>query len=93
MLSRGRCYNPECPSREPIIKFRHGDPYTDYEIAHIRDAKQGNRYVKDMTDEERRAFAQPRVAVHAVSQAGRQGPPPGLPDQGSESLSGPFGQG
>ncbi len=57
MLSRGRCYNPECPSPEPIIKFRDGDPFIDYEIAHIRDAKPGNRFVEDMTDEERGAFA------------------------------------
>lgn len=27
-----------------------------YEIAHIRDAKPGNRYVREMTDDERRAF-------------------------------------
>ena len=58
MLSKGHCYNPECPSRQPIIKFIDGAPYIDYEIAHIRGALEGGpRYDPDMTDDERRAFA------------------------------------
>lgn len=54
-LSRGRCYFPECLS--PILRFIDGEPYIDYQIAHIRDARPGTRYEPDMTDDERRAFA------------------------------------
>ena len=54
-LSRGSCYNPECT--RSIITFVDGEPYVDYQIAHIRDASPGNRYVADMTDNERRSFA------------------------------------
>jgi len=42
-LSRGRCYNPDCERSDPIIVLRSGEPYIDYEIAHIRDAEPGNR--------------------------------------------------
>lgn len=38
-LSRGACYNPDCGRRQPIIEWRGDDPYIDYQIAHIRDAK------------------------------------------------------
>jgi hypothetical protein len=57
LLSRGRCYNPDCERPDPIIVRRGGEPYIDYEIAHIRDAEPGNRHVADMTVAERRAFA------------------------------------
>jgi hypothetical protein len=56
-LSGGRCYNPECERGSLIIVFRQGEPYIDYHIAHIRDAKPGNRYDPDMSDAERRSFA------------------------------------
>ena len=55
MLSRGRCYYPSCG--RSIIVFNNGEPYIDYQIAHIYDAKPGNRYRSDMSDEERRAFS------------------------------------
>jgi len=53
-LSQGTCYEPECS--RPLIVFDEGDPYTNFDIAHIRDAKPGNRYVADMTDSERANF-------------------------------------
>ncbi len=56
-LLRGRCYNPDCERQEPIIRFVAGEPHVDYHIAHIRDARPGNRYVAAMTDDDRRAFA------------------------------------
>ncbi|MFZ1491740.1 MAG: hypothetical protein WAS51_17515 [Ilumatobacteraceae bacterium] len=37
--------------------FVKGDPKINYHIAHIRDAKPGNRYVAQMTDRERADFA------------------------------------
>jgi len=55
-LSLGRYYNPDCERPDPIIVLRAGEPYIDYEIAHIRDAEPGNRFVAGMTDAERRAF-------------------------------------
>lgn len=55
MLSRARCYFPGCP--EQILRFLDEEPYIDYQIAHIRDANPGNRYVAGMTDDERRAFS------------------------------------
>jgi len=54
-LSRGSCYYPDCTT--PIIEFIDGEPFVNFQIAHIRDAKPGNRYVPDMSDDERRAFA------------------------------------
>jgi hypothetical protein len=54
-LSRGSCYNPECT--RSIIRFVDGEPYVDYQIAHIRDARPGNRYAAAMTDDDRRSFA------------------------------------
>lgn len=53
-LSKGTCYFPGCTS--PVIRFLDGEPFVNYEIAHIRDANQGNRYESNMTDDERRAF-------------------------------------
>lgn len=53
-LSQGTCYFPSCIT--PIIEFIEGEPYVNYQIAHICDAKPGNRYVEDMTDDERRSF-------------------------------------
>lgn len=54
MLSQGRCYYRSC--ERSIIVFNNGEPYIDYQIAHIYDAKPGNRYRSDMSNEERRAF-------------------------------------
>lgn len=54
-LSQGTCYFPGCT--EPTTKFIDGEPFNNFEMAHIRDAKPGNRYVENMTDDERRAFA------------------------------------
>lgn len=55
VIARGRCYFPEC--HEPLIVFVDDEPYINYDIAHIRDARPGNRYDVSMTDEDRRAFA------------------------------------
>lgn len=55
LLSQGTCYFPGCATR--TIEFLDGDPFINVHIAHIRDAKPGNRYVADMTDDERRSFA------------------------------------
>lgn len=54
LFLHGHCYFPGC--KVPTFVFVDGEPIINYEIAHIRDAKPGNRYVKDMTDDERRAF-------------------------------------
>ena len=54
-LSGGRCYEPSCD--RPIIAFIGDEAFVDYQIAHIHDAKPGNRYKADMTDDERRAFS------------------------------------
>jgi hypothetical protein len=54
-LAHGVCYFPGC--EEPVIKFVQGEPYVNYEIAHIRDARPGNRFDDTMKDDERRAFA------------------------------------
>ena len=54
-LSRGTCYFPGCG--HPIIAFIDEEPFVDFQIAHIRDAKPGNRYDKSMDDLQRRAFA------------------------------------
>ena len=54
-LSAGTCYYPSCA--KSIIQFIDGEPYIDYQIAHIRDARPGNRYDPAMTDDERRSFA------------------------------------
>jgi hypothetical protein len=55
VLSQGTCYFPGCATS--TIVFIDGEPFINYEIAHIRDAKPGNRYVKDMTDDARRSFS------------------------------------
>jgi hypothetical protein len=56
VLSGGTCYFPRCD--RPILIFlkEHPDPFVECQIAHIRDAKEGNRYDPDMSDEERRSF-------------------------------------
>lgn len=54
-LSGGRCYEPSCD--RPIIAFIGDEAFVDYQIAHIHDAKSGNRYRADMTDDDRRAFS------------------------------------
>jgi len=62
ILSAGECYFPGCTT--PLLRFvddgskgLSSEPIIDYEIAHIRDANPGNRYVAAMDDNERRAFA------------------------------------
>jgi len=55
LLSQGTCYFPGCTTK--TIEFIDGEPFVNFQIAHIRDAKPGNRYVADMTDDERRSFA------------------------------------
>jgi hypothetical protein len=54
LLSRGHCYFPGCVV--PTIVFVGDEPVINYEIAHVRDARPGNRYVQAMTDDERREF-------------------------------------
>src|SRR3954453_9044568 len=54
-VSHGTCYFPGCSL--PIVVFENGEPYVDCQIAHIYDAHVGNRYLADMTDDERRSFA------------------------------------
>jgi hypothetical protein len=54
VLSRGNCYFPGCPER--LLRFVDGEPYINYQIAHIRDARPGSRYDASMSDDERRAF-------------------------------------
>ena len=53
-LSHGRCYFPDC--QEPLVKRVGDDVVIAYEIAHIRDANPGNRYVAEMMNDERRSF-------------------------------------
>lgn len=53
-LSQGTCYEPSCP--RPLVVFDDGEPYTNFDVAHIRDAKPGNRYDPNMTDKERASF-------------------------------------
>ncbi len=53
-LSRGVCYFPDCT--RPVVVFLDGEPYIDCQITHIRDAKPGNRYSAEMSDEDRRSF-------------------------------------
>lgn len=54
LLSQGQCYFPGC--KVPVIVFVDGEPIINYQIAHIQDARPGNRYVEQMTDDERRSF-------------------------------------
>ena len=49
LLSRGTCYYPGC--QEQVIVFQEGEPYINYQIAHIRDANPGNRYDSAMDDD------------------------------------------
>ena len=53
-LANGCCYFPGCST--PIVVFVEGEPFLNVDIAHIRDAKPGNRYDPAMTDEERAHF-------------------------------------
>lgn len=57
ILSAGECYFPGCTT--PLLRFvddgskgLNPEPIIDYEIAHIRDANPGNRYVEAMADNE-----------------------------------------
>jgi hypothetical protein len=55
-LAKGACYAPACEA--PATTFLGGEPYSNLEIAHIYGAKPGSaRYQSDMSDEQRRAFA------------------------------------
>lgn len=55
-LARGACYAPQCDV--PATVFIDGEPFSNLEIAHIHGANPGSpRYREDMTDDERRAFA------------------------------------
>lgn len=54
-LSKGTCYFPDCPT--PIIVFFQGEPFVNVDVAHIRDAKPGNRYDAQMSDDDRRSFS------------------------------------
>jgi len=53
-LANGFCYFPGCAA--PIVVFVEGQPFLNADIAHIRDAKPGNRYDENMTDRERAHF-------------------------------------
>ncbi|GAA2188093.1 hypothetical protein [Micromonospora lupini] len=55
-LSGSVCYFPGCSQR--IVLIVNGEPIVQAEIAHIRAAKaNGPRYFKDMSDDERRSYA------------------------------------
>jgi hypothetical protein len=54
-FSHGVCYFPGCET--PVVAFVGKDPLLNVEIAHIRDARVGNRFDDSMTDDERRAFS------------------------------------
>ena len=54
LFSKGHCYFPDCDV--PTFVFVDGEPIINYQIAHIRDAKPGNRYGDEMTDDARREF-------------------------------------
>ncbi|WP_442542589.1 hypothetical protein ACSBOX_11605 [Arthrobacter sp. KN11-1C] len=55
-LSGTTCYFPDCP--RSVVTFIDDEPFTEVQIAHIRAASSdGPRYDPDMTDDERRAFA------------------------------------
>lgn len=54
-LSMGKCYYPGCD--QPVVVFIDGEPFINYQIAHIRDANVGNRFDDTMTVDQRRAFA------------------------------------
>jgi len=54
-FSRGSCYYPGCG--EPVVRPVDGEYYINYEIAHIRGAKEaGARYDPSMSEEERKAL-------------------------------------
>lgn len=54
-FSRGACYYPGCG--EPVVKPAGEEYYINYEIAHIRGAKEkGPRHDSDMPEEERKAL-------------------------------------
>lgn len=55
-LSGTTCYYPDCP--RSVVTFIDDEPFTEVQIAHIRAASpDGPRYDPNMTDNERRAFA------------------------------------
>lgn len=54
-MAGGTCYFPGC--RTPTIAFLDGEPLANFDIAHIRDARPGNRFVAEMTDVQRAHFS------------------------------------
>lgn len=54
LLSNGSCYYPGCS--KPTIEFLDGEPFVACQIAHIRDARPGNRFDPEMSDDDRRSF-------------------------------------
>jgi hypothetical protein len=55
-LSHGKCYFPGC-TRQIIVVEDDGQAFTQYHIAHIHDARPGNRFDPNVTDDERRSFS------------------------------------
>jgi hypothetical protein len=61
-LSKGKCYFPGCSTSiitfvDDPVRGIEPTPQTNFDIAHIHDAKRGNRYDPDMTDATRRSFS------------------------------------
>jgi hypothetical protein len=57
MVSGGTCYWPDPRCMKPVTEDVNGDKVLSVQIAHIRAARpDGPRYVKDMTDHDRRRF-------------------------------------
>jgi hypothetical protein len=57
-LGQGTCYWPKPRCTAPLVVHINREPVTNLEIAHIRAAEpNGPRYVPDMSDNERRAWA------------------------------------
>jgi len=55
-FSATTCYFPDCTSK--VIEFVNDEPVSNAEIAHLRGANPGSpRYDPEMTDDERRSFA------------------------------------
>ena len=57
MVSGGTCYWPDPRCMKPVTEDVNGDKVLSVQIAHIRAARpDGPRYVKDMSDHDRRRF-------------------------------------
>lgn len=56
-LGGGKCYWPKPPCNQRVTVIINGEPVTNLQIAHIRAANpDGPRYIKDMSDDDRRAW-------------------------------------